>query len=331
MCIIDSPKEYGQELVQSIGRFYTLGMPEDTKAVTEEKISPEVFLQQVKQIQEERQKMFFYELKRFSDGAYAFVFDEGDRLKHIFWKNRVLEQSDGFEVAKEIEDYYVGKDRFIGDVLSRIDSSTRLMVISDHGFNSFERQVNINTWLLKEGYLKAKPGADMGASLFQYVDWENTKAYSLGFTSIYLNIEGREAKGCVKPEDAESLTDEIAEKLGNIEDEAHKARKVMTKVYKSREVYSGEHTKLAPELVVGFSPGYRMSWKNAEGSLNDKVISDNDSRWKGDHLIDRSHVPGVIFSNFRIKKENPELIDICLLYTSPSPRDRTRSRMPSSA
>ena len=28
---------------------------------------------------------------------------------------------------------------------------------------------------------------------------------------------------------------------------------------------------------------------------------------------------------------NPELLDTCLLYTSPSPRDRTRSRMPSSA
>ena len=28
---------------------------------------------------------------------------------------------------------------------------------------------------------------------------------------------------------------------------------------------------------------------------------------------------------------NPELLVLCLLYTSPSPRDRTRSRMPSSA
>ena len=28
---------------------------------------------------------------------------------------------------------------------------------------------------------------------------------------------------------------------------------------------------------------------------------------------------------------NTDLIRVCLLYTSPSPRDRTRSRMPSSA
>ena len=30
-------------------------------------------------------------------------------------------------------------------------------------------------------------------------------------------------------------------------------------------------------------------------------------------------------------KHGPELTRACLLYTSPSPRDRTRSRMPSSA
>ena len=30
-------------------------------------------------------------------------------------------------------------------------------------------------------------------------------------------------------------------------------------------------------------------------------------------------------------KIDPEAVDPCLLYTSPSPRDRTRSRMPSSA
>ena len=33
----------------------------------------------------------------------------------------------------------------------------------------------------------------------------------------------------------------------------------------------------------------------------------------------------------RIQKEVSEKYDPCLLYTSPSPRDRTRSRMPSSA
>ena len=39
----------------------------------------------------------------------------------------------------------------------------------------------------------------------------------------------------------------------------------------------------------------------------------------------------IIARENRVKINNIERIDDCLLYTSPSPRDRTRSRMPSSA
>ena len=37
-----------------------------------------------------------------------------------------------------------------------------------------------------------------------------------------------------------------------------------------------------------------------------------------------------IDEEYKTDKQN-EFIETCLLYTSPSPRDRTRSRMPSSA
>ena len=43
----------------------------------------------------------------------------------------------------------------------------------------------------------------------------------------------------------------------------------------------------------------------------------------------------IFFSVFVVKEVNQAIVlqfgDPCLLYTSPSPRDRTRSRMPSSA
>ena len=35
--------------------------------------------------------------------------------------------------------------------------------------------------------------------------------------------------------------------------------------------------------------------------------------------------------DLKIKKDNEDYATICLLYTSPSPRDRQKSRMPSSA
>ena len=42
-------------------------------------------------------------------------------------------------------------------------------------------------------------------------------------------------------------------------------------------------------------------------------------------------LPGALDNVLMVNDNNPELIEDCLLYTSPSPRDRTRSRMPSSA
>ena len=52
---------------------------------------------------------------------------------------------------------------------------------------------------------------------------------------------------------------------------------------------------------------------------------------------DYTYFTGVVFKGLRtpnLVELLPEIVDkinICLLYTSPSPRDRTRSRMPSSA
>jgi len=301
---ITYPEEYGKELVKNIGLFHTLGMPEDTKAVTEDKLNESIFFEQIKQIEEERKKMFFYELKRFKEGVYAFVFDAGDRLKHIFWKNKVLHVKSKFIISKKIEDYYVEKDKFIGDVISKLDDNTKLIIFSDHGFSSFERQVNINTWLVDEGFMKDK---GTGGNLFEFVDWKNTQVYSLGFTSVYLNLKGRESNGIVDEEEKNELINEIINKLKGLKD---KNRNVFTNVYNGREIYKGEYSYLAPDIVIGFSPGYRASWKNAVGGLDNKIIFDNRSKWRGDHLIDRSHVPGVLFTNFKINKKNPSIMDI---------------------
>ena len=48
------------------------------------------------------------------------------------------------------------------------------------------------------------------------------------------------------------------------------------------------------------------------------------------NIVSREIALGEKLSNDVIK-DLKELIETCLLYTSPSPRDRTRSRMPSSA
>lgn len=297
---ICTPAEYGKELLDALGPFYTLGMAEDTKAVTEEKLSEDAFYQQVKQIERERERMFWYEFERFEEGVLAIVFDAGDRLKHIFWNGSVDD-----ELPKEIEEYYVQKDEMLGKVLDSLDSDTKLIVLSDHGFSQFDRQVNLNNWLVHEGYMVVKSHEE--TELFKQVEWTETSAYSVGFTSIFLNLEGREGKGIVPQENRQGVIDEMMGKLARLRDGK---RKVFTQVYAGSEIYTGQFVDEAPDIVVGFEPGYRMAWKSAIGGLDEEIISDNASKWKADHLIDSSHVPGVLFTNFDHSSDAPHITDI---------------------
>ncbi len=309
---ISYPDGYSKELVGVIGKFSTLGLPEDTNALNEGKIDDDVFMEQVWQVDEEREKMFWYEFNRYEKGVFGFVFDGLDRVEHMFWDEKVLGDDDEeLTINSNVEEYYIEKDQFLGEVLRRIDEDTALIVFSDHGFSSFERSVSINTWLVENGYmtLTEQPTSNDAGELFEFVDWSKTKAFSVGFTSIYINLKGREVNGIVDPSEKEGLVDEIVQKLKNLEDK-ELGERVMINVYKSSEVYTGDYVDDAPDIIVGFAPGYRMGWQNAVGGVTLEVFFDNTKHWRGDHLIDPSAVPGVLFTNLKIIKSNPHQMDI---------------------
>ena len=70
--------------------------------------------------------------------------------------------------------------------------------------------------------------------------------------------------------------------------------------------------------IIGSGPaGYTAAIYSARANLNPTLISGLQPGGQLTITTDVENYPGY---------ENP-----CLLYTSPSPRDRTRSRMPSSA
>jgi predicted AlkP superfamily phosphohydrolase/phosphomutase len=144
--------------------------------------------------------------------------------------------------------------------------------------------------------------------LFRLVDWSKTQAYSVGFSGIYLNLENREGKGSIKIEDKEKVLSEIKEKLLNLKDE--NGNGVVHQVYFSSEIYSGEYAKDSPDLIIGFNPGFRAGWESPIGGTPLEVFNKNNKKWKGDHIVDSSFVPGVLFTNFDIKKEKPSVLDI---------------------
>ena len=205
---ISHPSFYATYLSKRVGRFATLGLAEDTWALNEGVIRDDDFLQQTYDIDREREAMFFAALDRLRSGALVSVFDATDRIQHMFW--RQLENGD----ATEIQKLYEHNDSLVGRVMARLRPGDMLMVLSDHGFASFRRGVNINSWLHAEGYLALKPGTDGTSEWLRDVEWSKTRAYALGLAGMFLNLERREGAGIVKPgAEADALKADIIGRL----------------------------------------------------------------------------------------------------------------------
>jgi predicted AlkP superfamily phosphohydrolase/phosphomutase len=158
---ISYPKDYSDKLAKEIGLYYTLGMPEETDGYVDGKISKTVFLEQVKGIESERDKMFWKEFDSFKGGIYAFVYDSSDRIQHVTW--------DSNNISDSIEQYYIEKDKFLGEVLAKIKGKeVALFVFSDHGFTDFDRAVSMNRWLVENNFMTLKKD-DGEAPLFRNV------------------------------------------------------------------------------------------------------------------------------------------------------------------
>ncbi|HEX8985768.1 MAG TPA: alkaline phosphatase family protein, partial [Bryobacteraceae bacterium] len=242
-------------------------------------------------------------------GVVACVFDTSDRLQHKF--HRQMEQP-GSAHAKVIEEMYRRMDALVGETVRFAGEHTALFVLSDHGFRSFRRSVHLNSWLERNGYLALLPGAagDGAASrpFFADVDWSRTRAYALGLSGLYLNLRGREAQGIVSDEEAAGLRREIASGLVSLRDDDGRAP--VDHVYPTASLYRGPYLDAAPDLIVGYGEGYRISWESAVGQVTQCVLEDNPKAWTGDHCVDPVLVPGVLFSNLRLAAGNPGIEDL---------------------
>ena len=312
---ISHPFIYSVYLAKLIGSYGTLGLAEDTWALNEGVIDEDAFLEQSYLLYEEREKMFLNALEKTPTGLCACVFDTTDRVQHMFF--RCLDQGHPANKGKEtkkyknvIEDLYVRMDGLIGKALEKVDGKTVLSVISDHGFTQFKRGVNLNSWLLTQGYLALKEGHSTSGDWLEGMDWGKTKAFSLGLAGIFINRKGRESNGIVEEGDElRVLKNEMMEKLTGLIDEKTGEVSII-EVLDTESAHSGPYKYDAPDLLVGYNAGYRSSWTCAVGRVTDSVFEDNTKHWSGDHCVDPKIVPGVMFMNRKISKENPHLNDM---------------------
>ncbi len=311
---ISWPGFYSVYLAKLIGQFATLGLAEDTWALNERVIDEEAFLQQTLDHHAEREAMFFNAIAKSREGVIACVFDGTDRLQHMFF--RYLDPDHPANRGKDTErhkhairDMYVRADDMIRRVREQLGPDDLLLVISDHGFQSFRRGVNLNTWFRQQGLLHLLPGTNGRGSWFDDVDWSRTQASAFGLGGIYINQKGREARGIVaKGEETEAVKRKIIEGLSGYRDNGEVA---INEVFDNLLVHpSGPYRDNGPDLIVGYNGGYRASWDGAVGKVSDEVVSDNTKSWSGDHCIDPRLVPGVLFSTRPIHADDPGIMDL---------------------
>ncbi|MCJ7611689.1 MAG: alkaline phosphatase family protein, partial [Candidatus Aminicenantes bacterium] len=248
-------------------------------------------------------------------GLVVCVFETTDSILHMFY--RYLDKGhpalrpgqDGLS-AEVIRDLFRRMDGLVGRVAAKLGPQDLLVVMSDHGFKSFRRGVNLNSWLYRNGYLALKDGRLQSEEWFKDVDWTKTKAYALGLGGLYVNMRDRESQGVVAAgEETRRLKDELIRGLQGLRDEA-KAETAITRVYDRDALPAGPYQENFPDLIIGYNIGYRASWDSVTGKVSDIVFEDNIKAWSGDHCIDPAHVPGVFFSNFKIKTQTPSIMDV---------------------
>jgi predicted AlkP superfamily phosphohydrolase/phosphomutase len=316
---ISFPATYGRELSEAVGLFSTLGMAEDHTGHNNGRFDEQAYADQCELVFQERERMMVHELERFSEGFFFVLFDTPDRLQHMFWRfvdkqHPLFDPDRASEFGPRVAQFYQRCDRTLGRVLERVDEETLLIVLSDHGFNSFRRGFHSNTWLWQNGLLALadgkKPDEQLGDG-FPGVDWSKTYAYAVGLGGIYLNLKGRERGGIVQEGSAEAdrACRAIQEGLANFVDQ-EAGTPAIRSVSRKDQIYSGPYTADAPDLLVNFHPGYRVSWPTSLGGFSHCLFEDNTRRWSGDHIIDPDAVPGIFFMNHPAVHNHVRMLDL---------------------
>ncbi len=313
---ISTPEGYSKELARRFGPFFTKGLPADTKALDHDVLDEKEFLELDDFVLKERKEIFEYELSRFESGLLFYYVSSTDQRQHMFWrlidrKHPLYDEKLAAQFGNTIENIYQEADKMLTKAMEKVDKNTLLMVISDHGFTPFRRCFNLNTWLKENGYLKLIQEWRQGETeFFQNTDWSRTKAYAYGINSLYINEQGREAEGIVKPgKEKDALVREIAEKLERVVDPLTGER-VILNAYITKNVYHGPEAKNAPEIIIGYNRGYRASWATPLGRIPKPLFEDNRQKWSGDHCMDPSILAGILLTNQKIKREAPALHDL---------------------
>ncbi len=249
------PSDLKPELEEAAGEYVP-----DVLFRTEEK---DKLLGELWDMTEQHMKAIMYLLENKQWDFFMFVEIGLDRVQHAFWK--YFDEKHHLHVPDSkfktvVRDYYRMLDKFLGEILDALDRDTVLLVVSDHGAKAMKGAFSVNDWLMRMGYLKVKGRPEPGVRIGEAeVDWEKTVAWGWGgyYARIFLNVEGREPEGTVKPSEYERVRDKLAHDLKQIR--GPNGEPWRTRVLKPDRIFK-VCRGYPPDLMVYFDDLY---WRSA--------------------------------------------------------------------
>ena len=325
-----SPSEFSAELAGWIGTPYeTLGWACMTNQIKDKELPVDVFLEDIEFTMGFRRRLTRAALARDDWELLFSVFSSTDRVQHMMYRfhdaehpvhdaeeaNRVVTFfGKPTRLADAIPEIYRQVDSIVGEVLEALRPEDTLLICADHGFTSYRRSVDVNNWLVENGYMALR---DTSKGSLANVDWARTKAYALGLGMVYLNLAGREPQGIVSKEEAIPLLHEIGGRLvaelrdpGPEDRPYSEPRQAILEYAVMSELYSGPIPWDSPDypcadMQLGTAEFYRTSWGGVMGetrlrkvdgeSVLGPVFSNNTNNWSGDHA---SNSPGLVTGTF---------------------------------
>jgi predicted AlkP superfamily phosphohydrolase/phosphomutase len=323
---ISSPAGFAADVRERLGPFRTLGWAEATWPLTEGRIDEALFMDDLYRAFDDRAQVIVDRIAQRQWDLLVGVIESPDRVQHMMYRlidpaHPMYDPALAARHGDAIRAVYRRADQFVTQVLELLPPEATLLIVSDHGFHSWRQAVNLNTWLVQQGYMALQgqqPGEKKlddlfgGGEFWENVDWSRTRAYAMGLGQIYFNVRGREGQGIVSPgPEYAALADELSNKLLADLVDPDTERRIVRAVYKRDDVYSGEFLGAAADLQVGFDEGYRVSWQTTLGGSPQGVVYPNMTKWSGDHGgFDYATTAGVLLSNRPITTTAPRIIDL---------------------
>lgn len=224
--------------------------------------SKELFMKDLFRTLEARHKTALHLWDDSAWDTFMYVITGTDRIGHFLWD---AYEDENHEFHTQFLDYFKRIDEFIGEISNKMSDDDSLVMLSDHGMGLSKTNVVVNAVLKKHGFLELEDAERINHNHIK----PESRAFALDPGRIYLHKESKYPKGSVKKEDEEKILKELTVIFQDLEKDG---KKVVKKIFRKEDVYSGPHMDDAPDLILLPNRGFNLRGNIAKTEIFDKDI-----------------------------------------------------------